>query len=220
MEHSTVRERLIRAGEELFARDGLDRVRLRELNTRAGVRNDSAVHYYFGSREGLFEAIMQRHLDDISVGVQDCVDTLCPGESPAAVRDAIAALAIPFAEKLNDYRGRMFIVIMARMFGDGGYWREAQFVPASGVAMEAIRRNLTSLPENIREERMRLIIRFVVLSFAARAHRVAGEQEDVSLDAFLYDVVEMAAAAYDAKVPVGEFWPSHWPRVADADESR
>jgi AcrR family transcriptional regulator len=53
------KERLLAAGEKLFARDGVHRVTVRELNEVAGQRNASALHYHFGSREGLLRAIVE-----------------------------------------------------------------------------------------------------------------------------------------------------------------
>ena len=53
------RERLILAAEELFARDGLDAVSLRQVNTAAGQRNASAAHYHFGSKQGMVLALFE-----------------------------------------------------------------------------------------------------------------------------------------------------------------
>ena len=54
-------QRLLEAGEYLFARYGVHGPTLRELNARAGQRNPSALHYHFGSRDGLVLAILQAH---------------------------------------------------------------------------------------------------------------------------------------------------------------
>src|SRR5262249_2581823 len=55
------RERLLRAGERLFAERGIDGVTVREINQLAGQRNSSALHYHFGSREGLLNEIRHQH---------------------------------------------------------------------------------------------------------------------------------------------------------------
>lgn len=225
MGRDSARERLIEAGEELYAKSGVGQVRLRELNACAGVRNDSAVHYHFGSQQGLLEEILRIHLADVAARVDECTALLCAGRdgSPEAVRDAIAALAIPFAEKLGSQRGRRFIRIMAQTWGRTTGWQDHRFVPSSALTMDLIRRSLRDLPESIREERMWLITRFVVESFAARAQR-AGTADDgdgadeiggIEVDAFVYDVVGMAAAAYHAPPPVGEFWPGNWPQIRE-----
>ncbi|WP_182346531.1 TetR/AcrR family transcriptional regulator [Tomitella gaofuii] len=217
MGRDTARERLIEAGEELYAEAGVGRVRLRELNALAGVRNDSAVHYHFGSQDGLLEAILQFHLQEIGARVDETTADLCAGRdgSPEALRDAIAALAIPFAEKLRDERGRRFIRIAAQVWGRTAAWEQSSFVPSSALAMDLIRRSARGLPAAVLEERMWLITRFVVSSFAARAERQDAVVDGIALDEFVYDVVGMATAAYFAAPPEGGFWPERWPVIRE-----
>jgi len=52
---------LMRAAEQLFAQQGVDRVSLREIAIAAGQRNVSAATYHFGSKRELIEAILDRH---------------------------------------------------------------------------------------------------------------------------------------------------------------
>jgi AcrR family transcriptional regulator len=61
---SDARDRIILATEQLVAERGVD-VPLRDIATTAGQRNNSAVQYYYGSREGLYEAVMQRRMATI-----------------------------------------------------------------------------------------------------------------------------------------------------------
>lgn len=57
--------RLVVAAEELFARDGVEGVSLRQIATAAGSANNSAVHYHFGSKDGLIRAIFQHRLPQL-----------------------------------------------------------------------------------------------------------------------------------------------------------
>ncbi|MEV6135667.1 TetR family transcriptional regulator [Nocardia sp. NPDC051990] len=62
---------LLDAGERLIAERGVD-VPLRDIAAAAGQRNNSAVHYYFDSRGGLLEAIVDRRtnwLEDRRMGL-------------------------------------------------------------------------------------------------------------------------------------------------------
>ncbi|MFI1912046.1 TetR family transcriptional regulator [Nocardia sp. NPDC020380] len=54
------RELILLAGERAIAERGPD-VALRDIAVAAGQRNNSAVHYHFGSRDGLIAAILERH---------------------------------------------------------------------------------------------------------------------------------------------------------------
>jgi AcrR family transcriptional regulator len=57
--------RLVVAAERLFALHGIDGVSLRQIATEAGSSNNSAVHYYFGSKKGLIEAIFRHRLPQL-----------------------------------------------------------------------------------------------------------------------------------------------------------
>src|SRR3954464_15970246 len=56
------RSRLVRAGEQRFARDGVAGAKLSDVVRDAGQRNDSAVGYHFGSRQGLLAEIVAKHM--------------------------------------------------------------------------------------------------------------------------------------------------------------
>src|SRR3954453_9113859 len=54
------REKLIRAAEYLFARQGFD-VPIRDIQERAGQRNATALQYHFGGKRELVAAIIEKH---------------------------------------------------------------------------------------------------------------------------------------------------------------
>ena len=58
---ATTKDRLLDAAERLFARDGVHSARIRDINELAGQRNPSALHYHFGSRMAVVEAMRKRH---------------------------------------------------------------------------------------------------------------------------------------------------------------
>ncbi len=71
------RERLILAGERLFAERGIDAVSLRQVNVAAGQRNSSASHYHFGSKHALVEAIYEYRMERVNkrrVGMLDAFE--------------------------------------------------------------------------------------------------------------------------------------------------
>ncbi|MDV6271399.1 TetR/AcrR family transcriptional regulator [Rhodococcus globerulus] len=200
------KERLMLAGERLFARDGIDRVRIRDLNDLAEVRNDSAVHYYFGSRDGLLEAIVVRHMDDIKPRIEEMVTKYCEGREPSksALRASIGALTVPFAAKLLDDRGRDFMQIMAEVYERRGGLADAQYVPVSEVAKDLVRRSMVGMSEALREERFRLTINFMVSSMGARARAYDADQAfPLDHNTFVVNLVEMGTMACLAALPDG-----------------
>lgn len=52
------KEKLIEAGEKLFAQKGLTGVSIRELSQAAGT-NSALISYYFGGKEGLYSSILE-----------------------------------------------------------------------------------------------------------------------------------------------------------------
>ncbi len=59
---SDSRERLLRAGEKLFAERGADATSVERLSREAGL-NRRMIYHYFGSKEGLYRAVIQRMYD-------------------------------------------------------------------------------------------------------------------------------------------------------------
>jgi AcrR family transcriptional regulator len=56
----------VEAGERLFALYGIDGVSLRQIAAEAGSANNSAVHYHFGSKRGLIQAIFRHRMPEIN----------------------------------------------------------------------------------------------------------------------------------------------------------
>jgi AcrR family transcriptional regulator len=54
------------SAERLFAVHGIDGVSLRQVAAEAGSGNNSAVHYHFGSKQGLIAAIFRHRLPQIT----------------------------------------------------------------------------------------------------------------------------------------------------------
>jgi AcrR family transcriptional regulator len=57
--------RIVLAAERLFAIHGIDGASLRQISIEAGFSNNSAVHYYFGSKDGLIAAIFRHRLPQL-----------------------------------------------------------------------------------------------------------------------------------------------------------
>jgi AcrR family transcriptional regulator len=59
------RDRLIDTAERLWGERGIAAVSLREIRLAAGQRNNSALQFHFGGRDGLVRAVAERHLPRI-----------------------------------------------------------------------------------------------------------------------------------------------------------
>ncbi|HLK24317.1 MAG TPA: TetR family transcriptional regulator, partial [Caulobacteraceae bacterium] len=59
--HGTTAE-LLDLAERMFAEGGVENVALTQIVAASSQRNRSALHYHFGSREGVLSALLDRRL--------------------------------------------------------------------------------------------------------------------------------------------------------------
>src|SRR6478752_5764427 len=111
--------RILDAGERLFVEHGFEATSLRSLTTAAGV-NLAAVHYHFGSKEELFQAVLTRRLDPMN---QERIDLLEKVEREAAVRPlscekVLFAMLIPALRLARDEKrgGKDFLRLVGRAY--------------------------------------------------------------------------------------------------------
>jgi len=104
-------ERIMLAGERLIAEHGVD-VSLRDIALAAGQRNNSAVHYYFGGRDGLIDAIIDRRLVAMEA---ERLELLAESEADGTSDDAHSLVA-------------MLVGPMLDVVGEGGDTHYARFL--------------------------------------------------------------------------------------------
>lgn len=110
---------LILSALELFARDGIDAVSMRTINNAAGTKNASAVHYHFGNKLGIIEAIIDFIKAELDANRVDRLAALerriDDGENPTC-REIMWAAFTPYFELFQtpDY-GRDALRFLARL---------------------------------------------------------------------------------------------------------
>ncbi|MCX2929214.1 TetR family transcriptional regulator [Mycobacterium sp. CVI_P3] len=107
------REELLDAAERLIAEHGFE-VPLREIAVAAGQRNNSAVNYYFRSRQDLIDAVVARRLVPMEVERQAMLDCM----SDEQMADAHAVLRIlvePFFHSEGTHYARFLEVVRIRL---------------------------------------------------------------------------------------------------------
>ncbi|WP_378729676.1 helix-turn-helix domain-containing protein [Nocardia brasiliensis] len=110
------RASLLDAGERLIAERGVD-VPLREIAAAAGQRNNSAVHYYFDSRHGLIEAIVERRMNWLEERRMHLLATHEADGTAHDINTLVAMLVAPSLELITQdevtHYGRFLEVIRA-----------------------------------------------------------------------------------------------------------
>ncbi|WP_418320090.1 TetR/AcrR family transcriptional regulator [Piscinibacter sakaiensis] len=101
-------ERLLETAERLFAERGIDAVSMREIAREAGQRNNSALHYHFGTKEALVRAVLQLGMREVDILRNDYVSRLLAGQRQGEVRALVEALVWPLASKLMTRKGNTY----------------------------------------------------------------------------------------------------------------
>lgn len=108
---SATRGKLLDSALRLWAERGVEVVTLAEIQAAAGQRNASALHYHFGSRDGLLAAVFERHVPRIRARRRELLDA---ATESAELRPVAEALVLPVGELITgDWRDRAFVRVAA-----------------------------------------------------------------------------------------------------------
>ena len=99
------RESILDAAEELFARQGVRGASIRSINKAAGL-SPAAVHYHFGSRDAVLDAVIQRQGVVVFGRINELADALIKGRRRAGVNAIVQIPATAYSELLERDRAR------------------------------------------------------------------------------------------------------------------
>jgi AcrR family transcriptional regulator len=110
--------KLLDVAEQLVAEHGFDLVSLRAVTARAGV-NLAAVNYHFGTREGLFQALVERRVAPINrerLAVLDRLEAEAGDGGDLRLEDVLEAFFRPVVTIYRDSlrRREVFFRFMGR----------------------------------------------------------------------------------------------------------
>jgi AcrR family transcriptional regulator len=148
--HET-RERLLNAGEHLFAERGLDAVSVRDITEAAGA-NTAAVHYHFGSKRDLIAAILQRRASELGHRRDELLDVL-QGDDEVDLRQVVDALVRPTAELAQDLDGgQHYVAFLAALGGNPDLMHLVigAYDPYTERFLDVLTRATPSLPDDVR----------------------------------------------------------------------
>lgn len=203
---SETRVRLLEAAERLFAEHGLDNVSMRQINREAGQRNTASIHYYFGSRYAVIEAVLERRMSVINEQRLTLIREL----KSAGRHDDLAALVAlyvrPLAAQMGSRSGsNAYIRFLAQAYASSeidilkvarGRWDQSLEELA-----KLMRGCLNDLPTSVFRERVLNVFRGVVYVLADRERDIltARERPDrMSIDTLIDDLIATQTAALSA----------------------
>ena len=163
------RAHIISAAERLFVEHGEEGTSLRAITREAGV-NVAAIHYHFGCRDRLLEAVLDARMGPLNGRRLDLLDEL-PTDAP--VERLLEAFVRPDLELIDELRrdGR---VELARFMGRAytqpspavAAFMSQQFAPVARALLPRLGRMLPDLGADELRLRVDLAVRVVTTLFA------------------------------------------------------
>lgn len=99
---SKSREQLIRAALHLFAAEGVEGVSIRAVNRKAGL-GPASVHYHFGDKEALLDAVLHLYGDDVTDGIVEEAEKLETSSTPPTAQDVVSMVANPYLNLITEH---------------------------------------------------------------------------------------------------------------------
>jgi len=189
---SRSREELLDAAERLIAERGFE-VPPREIAVAAGQRNNSAVNYYFRTRQDLIDAVVARRLAPMEAERQALLDRMPPGEA-ADARALLRVLVGPFLHGEGTHYARFLEVVRIRLKNEPQSPAES----AWPHILDALARLVPLKERSARERRVGAV---ATAMFALLADHERQAQEGQATPASLDEIVTMLAAMLTAPPP-------------------
>ncbi|MDF2368547.1 TetR/AcrR family transcriptional regulator [Sneathiella sp.] len=200
--------RIVTAAERLFAIHGIDGVTLQQILKGADQRNSSAMHYHFGSRDALIEAILMWRVTKIDAHRNKMIDDLLAQGRGDDIRGIVATAVIPFIRPIEESAQPSFY---------NRFLLEVHRSPTvsfdniiAGKADRGIKRmnelllaQLNDIPAELRMTRIatiRSMIIFAVADIEAVRSRKLKEKGEFNFDRAVENLIDMASAAFIAPV--------------------
>jgi len=197
MGRPSTRDKLLDCAEALFGDHGLEGVSLRTINTRAGL-SPAALHYHFGSKDALLEALLERRMPALMERRRRLLDELSAATKPPTTRGVLAALVLPLVELVAEGRedGLRYLRLIHRLQADRNL--DPQFVIErwpGGVErlVPLLRKANPSMPLSVIEFRLSLVIELMLQSLAHGAPPTGAD-----FDAHVSALLDFLTGGFDA----------------------
>ncbi|NKY33380.1 TetR/AcrR family transcriptional regulator [Nocardia speluncae] len=193
------RQALLEAAEQLYAARGLEGVSMRDIAAAAGHRNNSAVQYHFGSREGLLRAIFRFRMRTINEVRRAYLDNVVGAGREGDVRALVEAEIRPLTEFLAETPdGSYYARFLARVSPSVDFTLP-ELSEVQGAGREIVQRligALGHLPRRVALTRIDLMFNMIISALAlVEQRRAEGRPQLSSLDDTVDHLIDMAVGA-------------------------
>lgn len=199
----STRNQLLDTAEKLFLEQGLDEVSLRSIVKQSGVKNQSALQYHFGGREGLISEIVNRRLQQVEGRRRRLVDEALSENRMPDLREVCSLLVrAPFllCREQRDFR-TFFGQFGLRLLASDReiYFADDPEMTSLNDMRAMVRQCLTDLPAEITNLRSENANSLALLSISRRA-RKGGSFRGRRAELFFNNLVDEIAAMLSAPV--------------------
>ena len=153
------RDAILLAAERLLAEYGMHGASLRQISEAAGQKNPSAIHYHFGSREQLIEAVFIHRMEGINPKRVAWLERLKQQDKLQSIRDLVCVMVWPLAEEIHPREdGNFYVQFLVRANREQLLTIEIapiQLLTGWLDALKYLKENLSFLPEPIATARLR-----------------------------------------------------------------
>lgn len=187
---------MIDAAERLTAERGLAGLTVQAVQEAAGQRNKSAVHYHFGGRQGLVEALLAERMAPASERRTSML--LALGTAPST-RELVEVLVVPLAESVLARRPSYWARFLVQAIGDPQTSLAALASVADqalAAAQDRLAAHLDHLPPAARTLRIQSIFGYTCVVLAA--YEIGALPPGLSGDALITEIVDACCGLVDA----------------------
>lgn len=190
--------KIIVTAQTLFAERGIDDVSLREIATKAGQANNSAVQYHFESKEGLIQAIFELRIPFLEAARKRRLEEL-KARGNITLKDLLEVHLFPILEMFDEQEQRIFTLFSSHLLSrptlDHPFYRAQAKMPVGTEIYHRLESSLPHLPKDIFDFRIRLIAGFFLSSILERQKCTSSKKHLYKDDSIFWgDMINVLAA--------------------------
>lgn len=194
------RSALVTTAERLFAENGVMTVSNRQVSAEAGLGNNTAVNYHFGTKADLVRAIVVSHQADIA---DRRAEQLQRASGSDIVRDWVECLVLPTAAHLAalgtpSYYARFSAQLIAEPSLAPIVEEEALGGQTLTDVLEGLHACLPTMPEQVRIQRGQMSRQLIVHGYAERESALANRHAAIDWDQYATILVDAVTGLWTA----------------------
>ena len=207
-EMTGTRLELTLAAEKVLAVNGLNGGTLRQIREEAGQKNESAIHYYFGSREAIIQSVLSLRSKPIDADRRAMLERARAeaGDAPLSTEQLVRCGLMPLARYVIDNEAPGFYLrFLVQLHVERAAWLHFNSDYGVGTAqcLDAFYESKSYLPTALIEQRF-LSMLFMHINGMAALERIRSEKGAAFRRAEAWvrveDIVTGSVAMYDAPV--------------------